>query len=74
MSKAKGLPFEEASSPSLEVIGQKQMTARHSCHGWRRCEDFAVGVRGRRRLGGPAQPFSHVSSACPLDGLGSVAF
>lgn len=36
ISKGKELSFQEVNSPSLEVIKQKQITAKHCCHGWSR--------------------------------------
>ena len=36
ISKRKELSFQEVSSPSLEVIKQRQITALQGCHGWSR--------------------------------------
>ena len=36
ISKGKELSFQEVSSPSLEVIKQKQITAKQGCRGWSR--------------------------------------
>ena len=36
ISKRKELSFQEVSSPSLEVIKQREITAKQTCHGWSR--------------------------------------